>query len=46
MINGRQTLSINKAKLVRMAIMQITRENKEFKPYIIKIKKFAELLNI
>lgn len=46
LINGRQALKLNSAKLIRAAIMQIRPDDKEIKPYIVKIKDFARLLNI
>lgn len=46
LISGKQGLKLNSAKLIRAAIMQIKPEDTEFKPYIIKIKEFADLLNV
>ncbi|MDE6435184.1 MAG: replication initiation protein [Lachnospiraceae bacterium] len=46
LIGGRQALKLNSAKLIRSAIMQVVREDRELKPYIITIKEFAQLLQI
>lgn len=46
LINGRQSLQINSAKLVRASIMQLERGDTGFKPYIITVQKIAEMLNI
>lgn len=46
LITGKQTLTVNEAKLLRLAIMQIVKEDSEIKPYIVKITDLAELLNI
>lgn len=46
LIGGRQALKLNSAKLIRSAIMQVVREDKELKPYVITIKEFAQLLQI
>lgn len=43
---AKQTLSLNAAKLVRGAIMQIRPEDEEFAPYILKISELAEFLGI
>ena len=46
LIDGRQALKLNSAKLIRAAIMQIKPEDKEIKPYIVTVKDFAKLLGI
>lgn len=46
LIGGKQALSLNSAKLIRAAIMQVVKEDEELKPYIISISDFAELLNV
>lgn len=46
MILGRQNLSLNEAKLVRIAIMQIVKDDVEFKPYIINISELADMFGI
>lgn len=45
-ISGKQSLSLNSAKLLRSAIMQIKPEDKELKPYIVTIPELSKLLNI
>ncbi len=45
-ISGKQSLSINAAKILRCAIMQIKPDDKELKPYIVTISELAKLLNI
>lgn len=46
LIDGKQSLKLNSAKLIRAAIMQIKPEDDEIKPYIVTIKDFAKLLEI
>lgn len=46
LISGKQSLSLNGAKILRTAIMQIQRDDEELKPYIIKTGELAELLHI
>lgn len=46
LIDGRQALKLNSAKLIRAAIMQIKPADKEIKPYIITVKDFSKLLGI
>lgn len=46
LIIGRQSLSLNEAKILRLAIMQIIKEDREFKPYVVKIKELADLIGI
>lgn len=46
LIDGKQALKLNSAKLIRSAIMQVVREDEELKPYIITIKALAELLDV
>ena len=46
LIRSRQKLNWVEAKLVRLAIMQILRNDKQFLAYRIPIKVFCELLNI
>lgn len=46
LINGKQSLKLNSAKLIRSAIMQLAREDRNFQPYVITIQEIADLLNI
>ena len=46
LISGKQSLSLNSAKILRTAIMQIQPEDVELKPYIITTGELAELLHI
>lgn len=46
LVGGRQALSLNSAKLIRAAIMQIQYDDKELFPYIITIPELADLLKI
>lgn len=46
LLGGRQALSINSAKLIRAAIMQVVRDDIELKPYIITIGELSNLLNV
>lgn len=46
LISGKQTLTLNEAKILRLAIMQIVKEDKQFKPYRVKITDLAEILGI
>lgn len=46
LISGKQSLSLNGAKILRTAIMQIQREDDELKPYILTTGELAELLHI
>ena len=46
LIAGKQSLSLNAAKILRTAIMQIQRDDEELKPYIITTRELAELLHI
>lgn len=46
LIGGKQALKLNSAKLIRSAIMQVVRDDKELIPYVITIKKLAELLGV
>lgn len=45
-ITGKQSLSINAAKLLRSAIMQVKPGDEELKPYILSISELAQLLNL
>ena len=45
-VGGKQALSLNSAKLIRAAIMQISPEDKELKPYVISIAELAILLGV
>lgn len=45
-IKGKQSLSINAAKLLRSAIMQIKPNDTELKPYVLSITELAKLLNV
>lgn len=46
LVGGRQALSINSAKIVRAAIMQVVRDDTDIKPYIVTIPELSEILNI
>ena len=46
LVSGKQSLSLNGAKILRTAIMQIQRDDEELKPYIIKPKALAQILNV
>lgn len=46
LVSGIQTLKLNSAKLIRAAIMQVVKEDTEFKPYVVTIAELSELLNI
>ena len=46
LINGKQSLKLNSAKLVRAAIMQLEKGDSGFKPYIITVKEISQMLNI
>lgn len=46
LINGKQSLKLNSAKLVRAAIMQLEKGDSGFKPYIITVQEIAKMLNI
>lgn len=46
LIQSRQKLNWVEAKLVRLAIMQVLKNDKKFDAYKIPIKTFCELLNI
>lgn len=46
LIDGKQSLKLNSAKLIRSSIMQIAFEDEELKPYIISIKDLATLLGV
>lgn len=46
LVGGKQALSLNSAKLVRAAIMQIRKEDTELRPYLITIGQLSELLGI
>lgn len=46
LITGKQSLSINAAKVLRAAIMQIVKDDEELKPYVITTRELADLLHI
>lgn len=46
LIRGKQSLTLNEAKLIRAAIMQIVKEDTEFKAYSLSAKEFADLLSV
>ena len=46
LIGGKQALSINSAKIIRSAIMQVVREDSELRTYKVTISELAELLNV
>lgn len=45
-IEGKQTLNIKPAKLIRATIMQTVRDDEELKPYIITIADLAKILGL
>lgn len=45
-IEGRQTLNIKSAKLIRATIMQTVRDDEELKPYVITIADLAKILGL
>lgn len=46
LVAGKQSLNINSAKVLRVAIMQVERDDKELQPYVLTTKEIASLLNI
>lgn len=44
LVNSRQNLNLNEAKLIRTAIMQIKADDTEFNPYVISVKEFSDLI--
>lgn len=46
LVTGKQTLSLNAAKLLRAAIMQVQKSDEELQPYIITSSELADLLHI
>ena len=46
LIEGKQNLKLNSAKILRALIMQIKPDDDEFKSYIIGVPKLAKMLNI
>lgn len=46
LINAKQNLRLNSSKIVRAAIMQISRDDKEIKPYLLSIHEMSKLLNV
>lgn len=46
LIQGRQSLKLNSAKIIRSAIMQIVLDDKDIKPYTITIPELADLLGV
>ena len=45
-IKGKQSLSLNAAKLLRSAIMQTKPNDTELKPYVLTVPELAKLLNV
>ena len=46
MIAGRQKLSLNAAKLIRLAVMQIKPDDEKLQPYLVTVPQLAELLKV
>lgn len=46
LVNGKQNLTLNAAKILRTVIMQIKPEDSEFKSYCITIPELSKLLNV
>ena len=46
LIQGKQALKLNSAKLIRAAIMQIKPDDTSFGPYIVKVGELAEMFGI
>jgi plasmid replication initiation protein len=46
LVNGKQSLKTNSAKIIRSAIMQIKFEDNEIKPYIITMNEMCKLLGV
>lgn len=46
LIMGKQSMGLNEAKILRLAIMQILKEDTDFLEYTVKITDLAKLLNI
>lgn len=46
LIRSKSNLSLNEIKLLRITIMQVVKEDKDFKSYKISIKKLVEMLGI
>lgn len=46
LITARQSLKLNSMKLIRATMMQVVREDTALKPYVIKIKELARLLDV
>lgn len=46
LVFAKQSLKLNSLKLVRAVIMQIEEKDNELKPYVVSIKKLAELLHV
>lgn len=46
LITGKHTLKLNSTKLIRCAIMQIEKDDKELKPYIVTVKELANFLGV
>lgn len=44
LVNSKQDLKLNSMKLIRIAIMQIQKDDVEIKPYVIPVKKLADLM--
>lgn len=46
LVRGKQNLKLNSIKLIRLAIMQISREDKYLKEYTITVPEIAKLFNV
>lgn len=45
-IKGKQSMTLQEAKLIRLLIIQVVKEDKDFKTYVISIKELAKYLNV
>lgn len=45
-IRGKQSMTLQTARLIRLLITQVVKEDKDLKTYVCKISKLAEFLNI
>ncbi len=45
-IKGKQSMTLQEAKLLRLLITQVVKEDKDFKTYIVSIKDLANYLNV
>ena len=45
-IRGKQAMTLQTARLIRLLITQVVKEDKDLKTYVCKISKLAEFLNV